>query len=54
MRPTLFARFLIGVVLGSAVFMVLFIIFLVALRVPEATAMLGRLRKNRELSPAKS
>ena len=45
---------LIGVVLGSAVFMLLFIIFLVALRVPEATAMLGRLRKNRELSPAKS
>jgi peptidoglycan biosynthesis protein MviN/MurJ (putative lipid II flippase) len=48
---------LAGVVLGSAVFMVLFVIFLVALRVPETTAMLGRLRrnrKNRELSPAKS
>lgn len=45
---------LIGVVLGSTLFMVLFIIFLMALRVPEATAMLGRLRKNRELSPAKS
>lgn len=45
---------LIGVVLGSASFMVLFVIFLVALRVPEATAMLGRLRRNRELSPAKS
>ena len=45
---------LVGVVLGSASFMLLFIVFLVALRVPEATAMLGRLRKNRELSPAKS
>jgi peptidoglycan biosynthesis protein MviN/MurJ (putative lipid II flippase) len=38
---------LVGVVLGSAVFMVLFIVFLFVLRVPEATAMLGRLRKNR-------
>jgi len=48
---------LVGVVLGSAIFMVLFVAFLVALRVPEATAMMGRLRnrrKNRELSPAKS
>lgn len=45
---------LIGVVLGSAVFMALFVVFLVALRVPEATAMLGRFRKNRELSAAKS
>jgi O-antigen/teichoic acid export membrane protein len=48
---------LIGVVLGSAVFMVLFVIFLLALRVPETTAMLGRWRKNRKnraLSPAKS
>jgi O-antigen/teichoic acid export membrane protein len=44
---------LVGVVLGSAVFMVLFIVFLVALRVPEATAMVGRFRKNRELSPVK-
>jgi O-antigen/teichoic acid export membrane protein len=48
---------LVGVVLGSAVFMVLFVIFLLALRVPETTAMLGRWRKNRKdraLSPAKS
>ena len=45
---------LAGVVLGSAVFMVLFVVFLLALRVPEAIAMLGRLRKSRELSPAKS
>jgi O-antigen/teichoic acid export membrane protein len=45
---------LVGVVLGSAVFMVLFIVFLVALRVPEAVAMMGRFRKSRELSPAKS
>lgn len=45
---------LVGVVLGSSVFMVLFIVFLVALRVPEATAMVGRFRKSRELSPVKS
>src|SRR5688572_5345361 len=44
---------LIGVVLGSALFMVLFIVFLFAFRVPEATAMLERFRKSRELSPAK-
>src|SRR5688572_20327703 len=36
---------LIGVVLGSALFMVLFVVFLLALRVPEVTAMLARLRK---------
>jgi O-antigen/teichoic acid export membrane protein len=44
---------LVGVVLGSALFMVLFIVFLFAFRVPEATAMLERFRKSRELSPAK-
>jgi O-antigen/teichoic acid export membrane protein len=45
---------LLGVILGSAVFMVLFVTFLVGLRVPEAVAMLGRLRKTGKLSPAKS
>jgi O-antigen/teichoic acid export membrane protein len=45
---------LVGVVLGSIVFMLLFVIFLLVLRVPDAVAMLGRLRKHRELSPAKS
>jgi uncharacterized membrane protein len=44
---------LAGVILGSAVFMALFLVFLVALRVPEVTAMLGRLRKT-EAAPAKS
>jgi O-antigen/teichoic acid export membrane protein len=36
---------LAGVVLGSAVFMALFIALLIAFRIPEAVAMLGRLRK---------
>ncbi len=36
---------LAGVVLGSAVFMALFLILLVAFRVPEISAMAGRLRK---------
>ena len=45
---------LFGVILGSAVFMVLFVTLLVVLRVPEAVAMLGRLRKTGKLSPAKS
>jgi O-antigen/teichoic acid export membrane protein len=36
---------LVGVVLGSAVFMALFVALLVAFRVPEAVAMVGRLRK---------
>ncbi|MDY6948151.1 MAG: oligosaccharide flippase family protein [Pseudomonadota bacterium] len=44
---------LIGVILGGAVFMSLFIALLLALRVPEAVAMLGRLRKAESL-PAKS
>jgi O-antigen/teichoic acid export membrane protein len=44
---------LVGVILGSAVFMALFLVFLVAFRVPEITAMLGRLRKT-EAAPAKS
>jgi peptidoglycan biosynthesis protein MviN/MurJ (putative lipid II flippase) len=44
---------LIGVLLGSAVFMALFLVLLVAFRVPEITAMLGRLRKT-EAAPAKS
>ena len=44
---------LIGVLLGSAVFMALFLLLLVAFRVPELTAMLGRLRKT-EAAPAKS
>jgi hypothetical protein len=41
------------VVLGSALFMVLFVVFLLALRIPEVTAMLARLRKPAKLSPAK-
>jgi O-antigen/teichoic acid export membrane protein len=45
---------LFGVILGSAVFMVLFVALLLVLRVPEAVAMLGRLRKTGKLSPAKS
>jgi O-antigen/teichoic acid export membrane protein len=44
---------LIGVVLGSALFMVLFVVFLLALRVPEVNAMLARLRKPTKLSHAK-
>ncbi|MBM0108005.1 oligosaccharide flippase family protein [Steroidobacter sp. S1-65] len=43
---------LIGVVLGGMVFMSLFIVLLLAFRVPEAVAMLGRLRKTESL-PAK-
>ncbi|HEY0681392.1 MAG TPA: oligosaccharide flippase family protein [Steroidobacter sp.] len=43
---------LVGVVLGAAVFMCLFVVLLVAFRVPEAVAMLGRLRKTESL-PAK-
>ncbi|WP_269813706.1 lipopolysaccharide biosynthesis protein [Peristeroidobacter agariperforans] len=42
-----------GVVLGSAVFMALFLALLLMFRVPELTAMLGRLRKT-EAAPAKS
>lgn len=42
-----------GVLLGSAVFMALFVVFLVVLRVPEATAMLARIRKPGKLSTAK-
>jgi O-antigen/teichoic acid export membrane protein len=41
---------LVGVVLGSAVFMVLFIALLLLFRVPEAIAMLGRLRKTETLA----
>lgn len=41
---------LIGVILGSAVFMTLFVVLLVAFRVPEAMAMLGRLRKTETLA----
>ena len=44
---------LVGVLLGSAVFMALFIVLLLVFRVPEATAMLGRLRKTETL-PVKS
>ena len=44
---------LVGVLLGSAVFTALFLVLLVAFRVPEVTAMLGRLRKT-EAAPAKS
>lgn len=44
---------LIGVILGSAVFMALFVGFMLAFRVPEAIAMLGRLRKT-ETVAAKS
>ena len=44
---------LVGVLLGSALFMALFIALLLVFRVPEATAMLGRLRKT-ETAPAKS
>lgn len=44
---------LIGVLLGSAVFMALFIALMLMMRIPEATAMLGRLRKTETL-PAKS
>lgn len=44
---------LVGVLLGSAVFMALFLVLLVAFRVPEVAAMLGRLRKT-EAAPAKS
>lgn len=43
---------LAGVILGSVVFMTLFLALLVAFRVPEVAAMLGRLRKN-EAAPAK-
>ncbi len=43
---------LAGVVLGSALFMALFLALLVVFRVPEITAMLGRLRKT-EAAPAK-
>ena len=45
---------LAGVVLGSIVFMVLFVSLLVVLRVPEAVAMLARFRKSGKLSAAKS
>lgn len=45
---------LVGVILGSAVFMALFVTMLLVLRVPEATAVIGRLRKAGKLSPAKS
>jgi O-antigen/teichoic acid export membrane protein len=44
---------LIGVALGAAVFMSLFVVLMLAFRVPEAVAMLGRLRKAESL-PAKS
>jgi O-antigen/teichoic acid export membrane protein len=44
---------LIGVFLGSALFMALFVALLTAFRVPEAIAMLGRLRKT-ETVAAKS
>jgi len=44
---------LLGVPLGALVFMMLFVALLLALRIPEATAMLGRLRKTTKLSPAK-
>ncbi|HWK48622.1 MAG TPA: oligosaccharide flippase family protein, partial [Steroidobacter sp.] len=43
---------LAGVLLGSAVFMTLFLVLLVVFRVPEVAAMLGRLRKT-EAAPAK-
>lgn len=43
---------LAGVLLGSAVFMALFLVLLVVFRVPEVAAMLGRLRKT-EAAPAK-
>ena len=43
---------LVGVVLGGAVFTSLFIVLLLAFRVPEAVAILGRLRKTESL-PAK-
>ena len=41
---------LVGVLLGGAVFMSLFVVLLVAFRVPEAVAMLGRLRKTESLT----
>ena len=44
---------LAGVILGSAIFMTLFLVLLVAFRVPEVAAMLGRLRKT-EAAPAKT
>jgi O-antigen/teichoic acid export membrane protein len=44
---------LVGVILGSTVFMALFLALLVAFRVPEITAMLVRLRKT-EAAPVKS
>lgn len=44
---------LVGVALGSAVFMALFAVLLLAFRVPEAVAMLSRLRKS-ETVPAKT
>lgn len=43
---------LVGVVLGGTVFMSLFLVLLLAFRVPEVVAMLGRLRKTESL-PAK-
>jgi O-antigen/teichoic acid export membrane protein len=45
---------LFGVPLGSLVFTVLFVIFLLALRIPEAVAIWGRLRKTEKLSAANS
>ena len=47
---------LIGVVLGSTVFMALFVAFMIVLKVPGAVAILGRFRRRRarQLSPAKS
>lgn len=44
---------LIGVVLGSTVFMAMFVLLLVVFHVPEVAAMLGRLRKT-ETATAKS
>lgn len=44
---------LVGVLLGGVVFMSLFVVLLLAFRVPEAVAMVGRLRKTESL-PAKS
>ncbi|MBL8270359.1 MAG: oligosaccharide flippase family protein [Steroidobacter sp.] len=41
---------LVGVILGSAVFMALFVVFMLAFRVPEAISMLGRLRKTETLA----
>lgn len=41
---------LIGVILGTSVFMTLFVVLLFAFRVPEALAVLGRLRKTETLA----